>query len=302
MDLRIRVLCSAALICLLSGCTVAVQSTAPLGVQTATGVLLPATLSTQRSGTHVLMQGTRPLYYVESASINLRDFEQKDVKIRGMAQANIAPGEAPLLTAREIIALPTAGMNAWNIPALHLSVEVPQAWDGTFTDDIAIFRVSGSETGAVLTIANRSDIDLSTLERIEKAGGRTVASIILRGKRAIRSVDQEKHTQLIAIDRGLHPTTYAPLPLVILSFTPPRELSGREFNDVVLAVLPTISLAVQPSSTPSSMRTGSGSTGSSTTVSDGAPCGGTAGVLCPSGMFCEITDRASNVGRCKRTK
>jgi hypothetical protein len=41
-----------------------------------------------------------------------------------------------------------------------------------------------------------------------------------------------------------------------------------------------------------------GGSGAVTSVA-GIPCGGAAGILCPSGQYCEITDSASNIGRCR---
>jgi hypothetical protein len=54
------------------------------------------------------------------------------------------------------------------------------------------------------------------------------------------------------------------------------------------------------SSSSSSLSQGSSLSAAATGSGAGLPCGGTAGILCPGGFYCDITDVANNVGRCKK--
>jgi hypothetical protein len=80
-------------------------------------------------------------------------------------------------------------------------------------------------------------------------------------------------------------------------FTLTPEINGKtyatpaEFRRFLQSVI------FQKKSSSSAATTMSGSNASA-----GIPCGGTAGILCPAGQYCEITDSATNIGRCRSVK
>src|SRR3989339_839294 len=69
----------------------------PLGQQTVSGLIKPASISVIRRGTHVLIQGGEEIAYLESATVDLGEFEGRTVDVSGTYEANTDPDALPVI-------------------------------------------------------------------------------------------------------------------------------------------------------------------------------------------------------------
>ncbi len=251
----------------LNGCSKKPTVTLPTGPQTLTGALSPVDLSLTRRGTDVLRQNGRDVYYVESTMVNLRTFEGMDVEITGLLEENSDPRALPVLVATKakIIQQPS---HPWTVPSLHLTFSAPLSWNGEVFDD----GVSFTETGSTTTLLSVHRASLGSLP----AG----TPLVVGGQRAVRAsagsgvvvyVQNGTDIIVIALDKSLSDPT------------------GKEPVQSVLQMLKSIIFSA-PSSRPS---TGSG------IMVTGSPCGGAAGILCPGGSYCAVTDTVQGIGVCR---
>lgn len=265
---------SSLLLIALSSCTSEPEQPLPEGPQTMTGVLTPVPLSLSRRGSHLLSRAGVDVYYVESGQTDLRDYEGVDVVITGTLERNIDPEALPVLVASgvKLVDMPT---RVWEVDALSLSLETPLDWAGESFDDGIQFTQSGS-SGVLLKAYP------STLTRLP-------AGIMLQvdGRRAVR-VSSSSGVRTVHVQNGRD--------IVTFSYAPPTGASTRQADRDFNRVLRSVRFEGVPTSSASG---GAGSAGSTSSEQQGAPCGGPAGVLCPSGQYCEITDPSDGIGRCR---
>jgi hypothetical protein len=241
----------------------------PQGKQTMTGVLLPVPLSISRRGTHALMQNGTETALVESSAVNLRQMEGLDVIVTGHFERNTDPDALPVLVASGVT-LVNLQMKPWQLPGLQMTVETPLDWTPEFLPGGVRFSQTGSavqmaiSTGALTTLPSANRLTV---------GGRPAALVHGSG------------SQTLYIHNGSS--------LLLVEFA--SALSGGD--TLIMRIIHSIKFSA-PASSASSVTSGTGSN----TSAAGVPCGGTAGVLCPSGQYCEITDAINNIGRCKSLK
>lgn len=240
----------------------------PEGEQTVEGVLQPAEISLMRRGSHTLVQNGEDRAFVESTVVNLRAYDGKRVTLRGIFERNVEPSDLPVLIVREIVSAESD--REWIFPQWGLSFTLPSTWTKTETPRTVQFRVEGWDD-ALLTLANAGD-DIAELP----AG----QPLVVARKRAVsvQKVTGEE-TVFIELESGIF----------TMSFNPGEHPLKEELRAVWENLKKTATIVTKNvSSVPRA--TGSGS---------GIPCGGPAGVLCPGGEYCAITDRQENVGRCR---
>ena len=75
----------------------------PQGPQTLTGTVVPTTISTSRRGTHVLKASGEDIAYLESSTVNLREFQGRSTALRGHYERNIDPEDLPVLVVESIV-------------------------------------------------------------------------------------------------------------------------------------------------------------------------------------------------------
>lgn len=250
----------------LAACRDTPLSVIPEGQQTLTGVLLPVPISLSRRGTHALMEDKKEVALVESTTVNLRDVEGVEVVVTGHFERNTDPKALPVLVASGVT-LVNLQMRSWQLPVQHISLDAPVGWNPTFMPDGARF----SETGGTVFLAV-STTALTTLPDADQisAGGRPAA--LVHGSGA----------QTLYIQNGSM--------VIALEFA--DDIAGSD------ALIKRIIRGITFLSSSSAPTVPSGSGG----VATGVPCGGAAGILCPSGQYCEITDTVSNIGRCRTVK
>jgi len=250
----------------------------PEGVQTLTGTLIPAELSLKRRGTHLLDVNGRNVAFVESTTVNLRSFELTTVGVTGSFERNTDPADLPVFIATSVrpVEIPAHSVD---VPSVGLTVRVPMEWNMKTFDDGVSFSLTGATT-PFLRIMKTS------LTRLPSEG----RPILVGGYDAVR-VDG-KDGQAVFVQSGR----------VILSFT---WTSRDDSQDAAFAqLLRTAVVRGNGSSSSATTMTGgifvlpsTSSAGSAASLSGPRPCGGPAGVLCPAGTYCNVTE-TDGVGTC----
>lgn len=265
----------------LQSCTRKAEQPLPAGTQTMTGVLVPVPLSKTRRGTHVLTQQGERVYLVESARADLRDFEGVDVVVTGKLERNTDPDALAVLLASGVT-LVDMPARMWEIDSLEISLETPATWSIQEFDDGTQF----TETGATHVLLKIYPATITALP----AG----TMLQVAGRKAVRV--NASGTQTVYVLNGRTILTFLFQP----DANTPLTAAERDFNRVLRSVKFGTSTSsgsgTSVSTSSSSQRTGTGSAPS------GAPCGGPAGVLCPSGQYCEVTDPVDGIGRCRALK
>lgn len=268
----------------------------PEGIQELQGVVRPAPIKVVRRGTHVLMQNGRETYFLESASVNLHDVEDHEVTVRGTFEANTDPTAAPVLIVDEIVK-DELSTRTWSLPILNISFDVPKDWTGALTGDHASFTASGS----LKTVLNvyAQPLEKAPFQALADPGEeRQTMPIVIAGKRALRMIDESTGAQSIYIDLGAQVENVA-LRVITFEYDPPASLTEAQARETMLRLAQSVTLGSKAKSSASSSK--GRTTGTGTVIeNEGTPCGGTAGVLCPAGYYCDVTDLEANIGRCKK--
>lgn len=246
----------------------------PTGIQTMTGTVVPAAISTLRRGTHLLMNESERLCFVESTTVNLRSFEGKKVVIRGVLEPNSDPSMLPVLVTQDVKAV-SQDLTPLSLPAFGLSGTVPRSWIEASKQDTTVLLLEGTSTPLV-TIERKKETPLP-------ASG---APFFISGRHATRQTSSDPQKEITSIESGND--------LIVLTFTPSEK---KEAEDLDLLRAQWSGFLTSLSFVSSS---GTQSSSAASQTADGVPCGGTAGILCPAGQYCAITDMQQNIGHCKK--
>lgn len=247
----------------------------PEGVQVLTGTLLPTDISLLRRGTHVLRIEDTDTYYVESTHENLSKYEQKLVVLEGTLSHNVESSFLPVLDVLRVVDVLGDTQKLWEIRSLNLSLSVPEAWRGEIKEGSAIFIAPG---GSEPIVSIERSISGSM---VDTTGG---VPIVLGNTRAIRVIDEATGKQMVKVEREDSS--------IIFFFTPGDHSNVNELRADWLTILSTVSFRREVQ-TPNDPIRGSGS-------AVGGHCGGTAGILCAAGQYCDVTNLQENIGVCKR--
>jgi len=244
----------------------------PEGVQVLTGTLLPTEISLLRRGTHLLNIDGTDVYLVESAEVPLSRYEHKEVVLEGTLSQNVDPSFLPVLEVQSVVRVLQESQREWALRSVGLSASLPDSWEGSIGDAAARFHPP-TQPDPVITVEL-----LPTAEVTVPTDG---VPIVIDSKRSLRTDDEQTGAQVVYVERGAE--------VLLLSFTPSQEHFEDDRN-VWLAFLRSISFS---GATPSpALPTATGG-------QLGAPCGGPAGVLCPEGYYCEVTNLVENIGHCE---
>jgi hypothetical protein len=286
----------------LSGCFRKPVAQFPAGEQIVTGTVKPAELSLTRRGTHLLVQNGETTAYLESSVVNLRQYENKEVQMRGTYEANTDPTDMPVLVVQEVVGGLASTTRAWTIPALGISLTTPKEWKGKIMGDTAAFTGSGSET-PILTVFREGEDKLLASASSSSAAGVRISTFTMGIRHVVRSYNQETGNERVQID--LRPVeTDATRDILTLLFTPTDEvqLDPEGWKALTDGIVRSVVFAGDASSSSlsssASSQTVAPATGSG--AGAGSPCGGDAGILCPLGYYCNITDLKANTGVCQK--
>lgn len=249
----------------------------PVGVQTVMGTLLPVELSLSRRGTHVLTVDDENIAYVESQTVNLRQYELTDVGVTGTFHANTDPSDLPVLivTAIRPIDLPSVAVD---VPSVGLRLRVSPEWNMSTFDDGVAFTLTGSST-PILRIMRSSLTQLPPGNALFIGG---YGAVRLDGPTGVQTVHLQAGRNIITFTWDSADTTQLAqfAQLLRTAIVSSSQSSSRKPMTGGFLQLPS-SAASAGSSTPYRPQ----------------PCGGPAGVLCPAGTYCAVHS-ADGVGSC----
>jgi hypothetical protein len=253
----------------------------PSEPQTLVGILRSAGISRSRRGTHELLQGGRVVYYVESKTIDLRAFEEFEVTVVGVLESNSDPGSPPVLVARDVNVVADSADTPWVLTDLSVRFSAPVTWRGHERSGGMQFFLTGASLPILTVYAETGEPLLPGAQPVS-----------LQGVRAMRSLDEATGSQTVVVHRGKDS--------LVFLFTP-KDLPAHDADAArqsFLRLLRTIALMGLQSSSTITASAASVSSLSSAGSAMGKPCGGVAGILCPQGFYCAITDVQNNVGTC----
>jgi hypothetical protein len=242
--------------------------TGPIQIE---GVVTSTGISLIRRGTHVLSVRGQALYYLESSKLNLDDFEDHMVTASGTVELNVSDEYLPVLVVDSIESSDEPSRGEQTFASLGIAMTVPEGWNVNIEKGILTARLSGS-TVPFLTMRQDPSGVLAESGQTLRIGGRS-ASRITRPDGSAEI--------LVSMNPGV-------LRLQVIPSEEDKPLIVETLDSALRSLR---FLAASPRSS-SSRSTGSG--GTLPTV-----CGGVAGILCPSGFYCEITDHTVNTGRCR---
>jgi hypothetical protein len=250
----------------------------PQGEQTVTGVLKNASLSPTRRGTHLLEVDGEPFVFVESSTMTLFPFEDLTVTVTGTFEENTDEDLLPVLIATDV-RLKALSLLETSHKNLGITLSVPDSWTKEETEDMLSFTSSGS-LGASLSIRTEASEDLLP-----------GTSLTVGGKRAVRVTTEGGET--VYIDKGANKT-------IALAFR--YSDGGNKKEDEYLfrqVILPSVKFTGSATASVSSQGSAASAGSAVSSAGLGQPCGGPAGILCPKGQYCEVTDHETDIGRCK---
>lgn len=207
--------------------------------------------------------------------MNLRELQGRSVTLRGYFEANTDPSDLPVLVVEDVVNAEET-TRAWTSEALKISASIPTRWGVAGTNFIVEFIPAGALRAVV-----------SVVER-EETPTPSGLSMNVGGAAAVRFIDEISGEQRIAIPRG---TGY-----LELAFTP----QGTEDLQVLRTEWNAFLRSVRVQGARQTTSRALGTLSSTSGILEGQPCGGPAGILCPGGQYCEITDLENSIGVCRR--
>ncbi len=293
-----RILLSVACLSVLTVAACNIVEPLPVGEQTVKGTITRVGISLTRRGTHLLQVDPKHAYYVESTTVALLPYEKRSVTLKGTFEPNVDPRDLPVFVVTEIVGGEAEKLRAWAMPGFGITIELPRSWDGNVTTSQAQFTVSGSSVPA-LRIAREDTKNLPFDFTAMTASGSsmTLMPLMLNTRKAvmISYTDQPLVIFTIALDGAANAGK-----VLAFSFRLPIDISAAKEDraaetERVLSYMRTLKFSGASSSRASAKPvTGTGASAA------GKPCGGPAGILCPMGYFCQVTDTATDIGKCKQ--
>lgn len=260
------------LLLVLTACSKAVLPPLPSGEQTVTGILKPAELSAVRRGSHIIEQDGVDVYYAESSLINLREYQTKRVTLRGTFEHNTSPDDLPVFVAESVVDIEeTSAEHVLSL--IDVTVTTPVQWKLVKREGKYQFHLNEEAADALLVIWQEEG------ELLPDGG----VPIVVDATRATRLIDDLSGTHIVAVKRKgkiLH-----------FRFNPGTRVHADRLREDFIEVLNSVELHTSPADDPDT---------SFGTGSLGVPCGGSAGILCPEGSFCDVQSFDDNVGKCRK--
>lgn len=272
----------------------------PQGLQTVTGTVERVPLSLDRQGTHVLKQDGVEVYFLESAQVILSAFEGKDVTLEGTLRPNSDPQALPVLVVATVAGGEEEELVPVSFPALRLSLRVPASWRQRDLADKELF--TDAATGRAVLILFSHSADATPFAEPPAAWVPSpsvrITPFLVGSRRATRLSDAADCSEWLLIDRG--EDVPKEKRVLTLNFIPAGCPQDPRALEAIGRIVRSVKIQEEAGRAASSVAAGSASSGDGAGGFEGKPCGGTAGILCPPGYFCAVTDTASDVGKCRR--
>ncbi len=269
----------------------------PEGPQEVEGKLERVPLSLTRRGTHLLkdLQG-EDIAYAESTAINLGTVQGDIVTLQGIYDYNINPRDLPVFVVQKVLKGGENTLKHWELPFFASGIDVPAFWEGGVAGTVASFHEPAS-TEPVLEIMTGSASTLPFDFKTFSASGTIlkVTPVVVGLKRAASILDEKSGTWTVYVDAS-SPSAPQEKRILVLRFALAEEAAPEEQIARFQRFVRTLKFAEKPKPP----ATAQPATGSGATKGDGQPCGGPAGILCPAGYYCQITDQAISSGVCRK--
>lgn len=250
------------------GTSIEENTSLPLGPFTATGTISSAPISLIRRGTHLFRSTNAAVFYIESTTFSLSAYSGTTVKVAGILLKNSVPNELPVLVVETLEELSKTKETL--IPEFGLALTLPPKWSLIKKDGSISLTFSGS---------NLLTLESSTVKHLPTAKKVNIGS-------------------LLAYEISTTPRAYLLLhsdqPMAIVKIK-----MGAERRTEVENILATFREISKSNSSSTSIFSSKFSSGSGVISGSNAPCGGSAGLLCPKGEFCEVQDISNRIGRCR---
>ena len=255
----------------------------PQGPVTVTGFLKPVPLSLVRRGTHIIVSQGTDLYFVQSTGVALSLYEEEEVTMSGTLALNSDPYDLPVLTVTNI-ASRSEDLQAVRLKELRVNFSIPRSWS----------KVAETGTGSVRFTATGSARAILSVAKSPLPSPPAGPPVLRRHQAGRRWVPGGATDQIVYVLRMNTSAGKNSPDITSFTFTPGDGEDSLASPAIFLKILKSVQFdrAKENSSAASSYRTGSG------TNLSGQPCGGSAGILCPDGFYCAITDVTENIGIC----
>jgi len=255
----------------LSSCGGGVLPPLPKGEQTVSGILKAAELSAVRRGSYIIEQDGVNVYYAESSLIDLREYQTKRVTLRGNFEHNTNPEDLPVFVAESVVDVEeTSAEHVLSI--IDVTLTTPVQWKLVKREGKYQFHLEEDEEELLVVWQEPGEL--------LPDGG---IPIVVDATRATRLIDDLSGTHIVSVKRKgkiLH-----------LQFSPGTRANADRLYEDFIEVLNSIDLTSATVDDPD-VSFGTGALG--------IPCGGSAGILCPEGSFCEVQSFDDNVGKCRK--
>ncbi len=262
---------------LLIGCEQNNKPEVQYGSMSATGTIVETPVSLTRRGTHLFLQEDGTSLFIESKVQNLQEFEGHLVKASGELKPNTSSKDHPVLLAHEVKNVDNASeMHQWDIPSLQIKIQTPVSWNGTIEHGIARFTLPEEEEPMTsITVLSGTTLPAGT-------------PFYVHNRRAVRIGDANDGEEEVYILDGTR----------ILSI---HFLSIRQKNILSLEQQTLLASAFHRVIASVEFHADSQKKDGGTVQAELGPiCGGIAGILCPTGSYCDIADAVSQSGVCKK--
>jgi len=256
----------------LTGCNSQQQTQGDLkdlfGTYSATGTITSTGTSLFRRGTHVLSADGGIRFYLESRKVDLSQFANSYAVVRGEVVPNTHEKFLPVLvveSAEEIKSKGNSELQKYTIASLGISLEASKTWISTLDEGSLSFNLA-EEKGSFI--------------RIEASPEKLPEGLHVRidGRNGIRTVDESEKIHRIYVERKDND-------IILFTFSPKGERSAL-LRDVFYTMVQSVKFKED-------------SEGGEEVKGSLQPCGGSAGVLCPEGEYCEVKELDTGIGVCR---
>lgn len=247
-----------------------------LGPSTATGTIVATGSSLHRRGTHLLTMNGRNRFFLESRSVHLNDYIDQYVSVEGEIAPNTYSSFLPVMQVVSVVPIEggaTPDVQRYDVASLRLTLEAPRLWQSSLDHGRLTFQYTEEDQPFIAVEHDETGV-------LPQEG----IPIRIDGRNGVRIVDEET---------GVH-RAYVKLSddMIILFTFGPKGPGSMGLRDAFYTMLQSVEF-------PEEVEEGVEVEEGTEVKGSGQPCGGSAGVLCPEGEYCAVTEFATGIGQCR---
>ena len=239
-----------------------------LGPYTATGTITATGAALYRRGTHLLSMNGRPRFFLESKTVNLNEFQDAYVVVQGELTPNTHPKFLPVIQVGSVQkedAPSEEEMQEYTVDSLSISLDAPRFWESTIAGGGLTFTLPEEKEPFIA-------IEYSADSLIPEG-----VPVRIDGQNGVRVVEEGDH----------HVFVHTPDEKILLFTFGPKGKESMKERDAFYTLLQSVEFKggwKEPEEEFKGSR---------------QPCGGSAGVLCPAGEYCEVRELDTGIGTCR---